>query len=75
MISATGVGHKAALIDVGGGASTLVDNPFDAGFDDVTALDIASTALARARARLGDRAKTVTWIEQQFLYAWWQAKA
>lgn len=75
MISATGVGQKAALIDIGGGASTLVDNLLDSGFDDVTVLDIASAALVRSRARLGDRAKTVTWIEQQFLYARWQAKA
>jgi hypothetical protein len=75
MISATGVGQKAALIDIGGGASTLVDNLLDSGFDDVTVLDIASAALVRSRARLGDRAKTVTWIEQQLLCARWQAKA
>ena len=41
MIAATGVAPHAAVIDVGGGASTLVDNLLDAGFDDVTVLEKA----------------------------------
>jgi len=69
MISATGVGQKAALNDIGGGASTLVDNLLASGFEDVTVLDIASAALVRSRARLGDRARTVTWIEQDILHS------
>lgn len=67
MIAATGVKSDAAIIDVGGGASTLVDNLLDAGFDDVTVLDVASAALAYTRARLGDVAETITWIEQDVL--------
>lgn len=50
-------------MDVGGGASTLVDNLLDAGYRDVSILDIASGALAHARARLGANAARVTWIE------------
>ena len=68
MIAATGIEPRAALIDVGGGASTLVDNLLGAGYADVTVLDVASTALAHSRARLGDAAKLVTWIEQDILH-------
>ncbi len=68
MIAATGVESGGAIIDVGGGASTLVDNLLDSGYSDVTVLDIASAALERSRARLGDAAKKVTWIEQDILH-------
>jgi len=68
MIAATGVESGGAIIDVGGGASTLVDNLLDSGYSDVTVLDIASAALQRSRARLGDAAKKVTWIEQDILH-------
>jgi len=68
MIAATSIEPDGAVIDVGGGASTLVDNLIDIGFCDVTVLDIASAALARSRARLGSAAKNVTWIEQDVLH-------
>ena len=68
MIAATGVEADAAIIDVGGGASTLVDNLLDSGYSDVTVLDIASAALKRSRARLGDAANKATWIEQDILH-------
>ncbi len=68
MIAATGVESGGAIIDVGGGASTLVDNLLDSGYSDVTVLDIASAALERSRARLGDAAKKITWIEQDILH-------
>jgi trans-aconitate methyltransferase len=51
------------LIDVGGGASQLVDYLLDAGYGDVTVLDISSAALQQAQQRLGARARSVTWIE------------
>ncbi len=53
---------RHSVIDVGGGASTLVDDLLDAGFSHVTVLDISEGALAIARARLGARAAGVTWI-------------
>ena len=68
MIAATGVETGGAIIDVGGGASTLVDNLLDSGYSDVTVLDIASAALDRSRARLGDAARNATWIEQDILH-------
>jgi 2-polyprenyl-3-methyl-5-hydroxy-6-metoxy-1,4-benzoquinol methylase len=52
----------ANVIDVGGGASTLVDDLLDAGFSHITVLDIAEGALSVARARLGGRASSVTWL-------------
>ncbi|WNM63619.1 class I SAM-dependent methyltransferase [Candidatus Nitrospira neomarina] len=63
LIESTGVQKTDSLIDVGGGDSTLVDHLLDHGFMDVTVLDISPTALERAKARLGDRADLVTWIE------------
>jgi len=62
LIQATSVGPGAAILDVGGGASTLVDHLLAAGFTDVTVLDIASTALGQARVRLGAKAACVQWI-------------
>jgi 2-polyprenyl-3-methyl-5-hydroxy-6-metoxy-1,4-benzoquinol methylase len=50
------------LIDVGGGASTLVDRLLDLPFERMAVLDVSETALGRARARLGERATRVDWI-------------
>lgn len=51
----------ASLIDIGGGASTLVDNLIERGWSDVTVLDIAAPALEIAKARLGPVATRVHW--------------
>ena len=61
-IARTGKEKGSSIIDVGGGASRLVDALLDEGFQRVTVLDISVEALARARERLGDRARLVTWI-------------
>jgi SAM-dependent methyltransferase len=53
---------SAGIIDVGGGASTLVDDLIAAGFTRVTVLDISESALSIARARLGARAASITWL-------------
>ncbi|WP_426030087.1 class I SAM-dependent methyltransferase [Caulobacter sp. DWP3-1-3b2] len=50
------------LIDVGGGASNLVDALLERGWRDLAVLDIAQPALDVARARLGERADDVEWI-------------
>jgi SAM-dependent methyltransferase len=57
------------LLDVGGGASTLVDGLLSAGYRDVSVLDLAPAALARARERLGERATQVKWIVADVLDA------
>lgn len=61
LIRRTGIGPDAPIIDGGGGASTLVDHLLLGGFRDLTVLDIASSALQQAKARLGDRAEEVNW--------------
>ena len=53
----------AAIIDVGGGASTLVDDLLQRGYSNLTVLDISSKAIMSAKERLGPRAVSVTWIE------------
>ena len=57
----------AAIIDVGGGASTLVDGLLEEGYRDVTVLDLSGAALQVARNRLGPRASSVTWVEGDVL--------
>jgi len=57
------------IIDVGGGASTLVDGLLDAGYRNVTVLDIAGAALSVAQQRLGAEAAHVTWLESDVLTA------
>lgn len=52
----------AKILDVGGGASRLVDGLLDRGFEDVSVLDVSAAALAKSRERLGERAARVRWI-------------
>src|SRR6516225_6118098 len=67
-IKATGLApQKANVIDVGGGEATLADDLLDAGYRNVTVLDISSKALAVAAERLGPRAGTVTWVAADVL--------
>jgi ubiquinone/menaquinone biosynthesis C-methylase UbiE len=54
---------SARILDVGGGASTLVDGLLAAGYSRLTVLDLAASALARAQQRLGTGASAVEWIE------------
>lgn len=63
MIHHTGLGKNAAIIDVGGGASTLVDDLVAEGYTDVTVIDLSPTALAVAKQRLGPHSSVVHWIE------------
>ncbi|WP_233840343.1 class I SAM-dependent methyltransferase [Dyella sp. 2HG41-7] len=72
----------APLIDVGGGASTLVDHLLNQGYADITVLDISTHALAQAQARLGAHAQQVRWIvndvsrfEPARTYALWHDRA
>jgi SAM-dependent methyltransferase len=63
LIRATGVDHDAEIIDVGGGASTLVDDLLADGYKHITIMDISPTAIQSAQARLGARAREVVWLE------------
>jgi 2-polyprenyl-3-methyl-5-hydroxy-6-metoxy-1,4-benzoquinol methylase len=66
LIEMLGVSTDDAVIDVGGGASLLVDSLIGRGWSDVTVLDISHTALEAARERLGSDAP-VTWLDQDLL--------
>lgn len=63
LIRNTGVPKHAPIIDIGGGASTLVDDLLADGYSKLSVLDLSGTALAAAQARLGARASSVNWIE------------
>lgn len=52
----------SAIIDIGGGESTLVDDLIRSGRSDVTVLDISQAALDATKARLGTSADSVSWI-------------
>lgn len=67
LVAAAEAHPHSPIIDVGGGASTLVDRLLDAGYRDLTVLDVAVDALAAARSRLGRRAGLVTWIGADLL--------
>lgn len=54
LVQACGRPLDAAILDVGAGASTLVDGLIERGFTDITLLDIAETAFADTRQRLHD---------------------
>lgn len=60
------VPSTASVLEVGGGASTLVDDLLASGFR-LTVLDLSGVALAAARSRLGAAAERVTWIEGDVL--------
>lgn len=62
LISQTGVQKDDSILDAGGGDSMLVDSLQAQGFRDITVLDISASALARARARMGEKAEAVHWV-------------
>ena len=69
LLEGAGLAPASRVIDVGGGASTLVDDLLDRGLTALTVLDLSSQALAVARDRLGGRAAQVTWLAQDLLSA------
>ncbi len=72
----------AKIIDIGGGDSFLVDHLLDLGYQNITVLDISATAIDKAKQRLGERAKNVTWVVSDILafkptekYDFWHDRA
>jgi ubiquinone/menaquinone biosynthesis C-methylase UbiE len=63
LIARSGIGRDEPLIDVGGGASLLVDCLQATNHTRITVLDISGRALAHARQRLGAGAAAVEWVE------------
>lgn len=81
LINVLGADREKAIIDIGGGASTLVDELARQGFKDLTVLDVSATALSDARERLGSSGH-VSWLNVDVLlwrperrYALWHDRA
>jgi len=55
------------IIDVGGGASTLVDDLIASGYSDISVLDLSAVALEKAQSRLGEKALSVRWLVTDIL--------
>lgn len=55
--------HSLPIIDVGGGASVLVDHLLQKGYSGITVLDISGEALTHAKKRLGEKSESVSWVE------------
>jgi SAM-dependent methyltransferase len=62
LIAQVGATAASPIIDIGGGASRLVDSLLLRGFENITVLDLSETALGSAKARLGPDAARVHWI-------------
>ena len=74
--------RTAAIIDVGGGASTLVDKLCDDGYKNIGVLDVSAHALAHSKERLADKACRAEWYEEDITefepphqYALWHDRA
>lgn len=68
LIRQTGVSLSAPIIDIGGGASTLVDDLLADGYSNLTVLDLSSAAIAESKNRLGSvLSQKVQWLEADIL--------
>ncbi len=83
LIQNAGLAKDASIIDVGGGASTLVDDLLALGYSNLTVLDISSRAIESAKRRLGTPADNVSWVTAditrvdlpEHFYSFWHDRA
>jgi SAM-dependent methyltransferase len=82
LIRRAGIDLTEPIVDVGGGASFLVDGLLEAGYRDLTVLDISAAVLEKLRERLGAQAPRVTLVRQDVTafeperqYALWHDRA
>jgi SAM-dependent methyltransferase len=68
LLEQAGLSAQCRLVDIGGGASTLVDDLLGRGLKSVTVLDISAEALAIPKVRLGERARDVRWLVGDVLH-------
>ena len=62
LIERSAIARSSPIIDVGGGASRLVEDLLAAGFENLTVLDVSDAALTMAQARLGRKTASVQWM-------------
>jgi len=67
LLTWAGLSLASRVIDIGGGASTLVDDLLDRGLQAVSVLDVSAQALSVAQQRLGERARAVAWYTEDVL--------
>jgi len=70
LLDAAGLNEESCVIDVGGGNSRLVDYLVQRGLDCVAVLDISGRAIESAKARIGESASALTWIEADIAGEW-----
>ncbi len=82
LIDKTAVPLDAPVIDIGGGASTLVDRLCERGYTNVSVLDLSAAALAHSKHRLAQAGARVHWYEEDVIrfrppqrYALWHDRA
>ncbi len=63
LIKVSGISAEAAIIDIGGGASTLADHLLELKYRNLWVLDISGEALIKATSRIGRNSEAVRWIE------------
>ncbi len=64
LVEKTGIRFDARILDVGAGASTLVDGLLDRGFENIEVLDLTDSAFDHSRSRLGPRSERVRWTNE-----------
>jgi 2-polyprenyl-3-methyl-5-hydroxy-6-metoxy-1,4-benzoquinol methylase len=62
LIERTAAGPRSAIIDVGGGESTLADDLMSRGYQDITVLDISETAINVCKKRMEAKARQIRWL-------------
>ena len=62
LIERTAAGPRSAIIDVGGGESTLADDLLSRGYQNITVLDISETAINVCKKRMEERADLIHWL-------------
>jgi SAM-dependent methyltransferase len=74
LIEEAGPPPDAILLDVGGGASTLVDRLIDRGFTRLIVTDVSRAALDTARERVGARGASVRWLLADARHMEWEER-
>jgi 2-polyprenyl-3-methyl-5-hydroxy-6-metoxy-1,4-benzoquinol methylase len=64
LMRSAGIALNEPVIDIGGGASKLVDALYNEGYSDISVLDVSTSALTHAKKRLGNKASNITWYDQ-----------
>ena len=62
LIERCGMDKHEAVLDIGSGASTLINALLEHGYENIYALDISEIALQKAKAELGAKAGRVQWM-------------